>query len=406
MYNHTSQFEPLLIPSSQKQHYRHLTGLAQALCESDARLDAAIHKDAARALAKLVQGMNCYYSNLIEGHHTLPIDIERAMRSDFTATPTQSDLQRLAHAHIKTSAWAEPLDIVEYGIQRFILDAHAEFCRHLPDSMLTITLTDGGTNRMQPGQIRMHEVQVGRHIAPQATSIPAFMERYEAAYAPALRQASTGGLYKLEAIAAAMIAHHRLAWIHPFPDGNGRIARIVLDAMLKRCGVSGLTLWSMSRGLAKTQQEYKLRLAEADMPRMGDLDGRGNLSETKLAAFCEYALNTAIDQVRYMSGIFALDKLEQRVHHYFAHMRPDLRAESAHLYLEALTRGGFERGEAQRLTGLAERTARDTLSTLIKEGFLLSDTPKGRVRPSFPRHALGALLPNLFPAGDVDFVPS
>lgn len=406
MYDHPSQFEPLLIPSSREPHYRHLTGLAQVLCESDAQLGAALHPDAARALAMLVRAMNCYYSNLIEGHHTLPIDIERAMRSDFTDTPAQSDLQRLAHAHVQTSAWAEPLDIVEYGIQRFVLDAHAEFCRHLPESMLTIALPDGSTRPMQPGQIRTHEVQVGRHIAPQAASVPAFMERYEAAYTPILRPAKQGGLNKLEAVVAAMIAHHRLAWIHPFPDGNGRIARIVLDAMLKRCGVAGAALWSMSRGLAKTQQEYKLRLAEADLPRMGDLDGRGNLSETKLAAFCEYALHTANDQVRFMSGIFALDTIEQRVRHYFTHLRTDLRPESAYLYLEALTRGGFERGEAQRLTGLAERTARDTLSTLIKEGFLLSDTPKGRVRPAFPRHALGALLPNLYPAGDVDFVQS
>ncbi len=404
MYDHPSQFEPLLIPASREPHYRHLTGLAQTLCESDARLSAALHQDAAPALAALVRGMNCYYSNLIEGHHTLPIDIDRAMRSDFTDAPAQSDLQRLAYAHVQTSAWASPLDIAEYGIQRFILDAHAEFCRHLPDAMLSITLTDGSTSRMQPGKLRTHEVQVGRHIAPQASTVLAFMEKYEATYAPILRQASQGGLNKLEAIVATMIAHHRLAWIHPFPDGNGRIARIVLDAMLKRCGFSGAALWSMSRGLAKTQQEYKLRLAEADMPRMSDLDGRGNLSETRLAAFCEYALQNANDQVKFMSGIFALDTIGQRAHHYFTHMRTDLRAESAHLYLEALARGGFERGEAQRLTGLAERTARDTLSTLIKEGFLLSDTPKGRVRPGFPSHALGALLPNLYPAGDVDFV--
>ena len=124
----------------------------------------------------------------------------------------------------------------------------------------------------------------------------------------------------------------------------------------------------------------------------------------KLAAFCEYSLKAAIDQVKFMSGILALDSIEHRVRHYFSNMRTDLRAESAFLYLEALSRGGFERGEAQRITGLAERTARDVLSSLTKEGFLLSDTPKGRVRAGFPVKALGTFLPNLYPAGDVDFV--
>lgn len=404
MYSYPSQFEPLLILASSQAHYRRLISLAQELCELDARLDAAIHPDASRALSKLVQGMNCYYSNLIEGHHTLPVEIDRAMQHDFTATTSQTDLQRLAYAHLQTTAWSNSQDIIEYGIQSFVLDAHREFSRHLPETMLMIAMPDNTMMRMEAGQIRSNEVRVGNHIAPQSTSVAAFLERYAAVYTPILVNAKSGGLNKLEAIVAAMIAHHRLAWIHPFADGNGRIARIVLDAMLKRTGISGAALWSLSRGFAKTQQAYKQRLAEADMPRMGDLDGRGNLSETQLAAFCEYALQTAIDQVRFMSSLLALDTLEHRVLHYFRNIRTDLRPESAHLYLEALVRGGFERGAASRLTGLAERTARDVLSSLIHEGFLLSDTPKGRVRPDFPVHALGMLLPNLYPTGDVDFV--
>lgn len=402
MYDHPSQIEPLLIPASSPA-YRRLIGLAQELSEANARLDASVHRDVARALADLVCAMNCYYSNLIEGHHTLPIEIDRAMQQDFANAPSQSDLQRLAFAHIKTTEWAKPIDIAKHGIRKFILDAHGQFCKNLPDDILTITMPDGKIMRMVAGEIRANEVLVGTHVAPTFSSVNHFLARYEAVYLPVIRQADEDGLHKLEAVVAAMCAHHRLAWIHPFPDGNGRIARIVLDAMLKRSGIAATALWSMSRGFAKTQKDYKLRLAEADMPRMGDLDGRGNLSEAKLAAFCEYGLKTAIDQVKFMSGVLALDSIEHRVHHYFSNMRTDLRAESAYLYLEALARGGFERGEAQRITGLAERTARDVLSNLTKEGFLLSDTPKGRVRAGFPVKALGTFLPNLYPAGDVDF---
>ena len=401
MHDHPSQFEPLLIPESSKA-YRPLMGLAQELSEANARLDASVHKEVARALSDLVRAMNCYYSNLIEGHHTLPIEIDRALQRDFAGSPSQSDLQRLAFAHIKTTEWAHQIDIAEHGIQKFLLDAHRQFCKNLPDDMLTIRMPDGNIVKMAPGEIRSNEVLVGRHVAPAFTSIDQFLNRYESVYLPVIKQATENGIKKLEAIVAAMCAHHRLAWIHPFPDGNGRIGRIVLDAMLQRSGVEGTALWSMSRGFAKTQQEYKLRLAEADMPRMGDLDGRGNLSEAKLAAFCEYGLKTAIDQVKFMSAVLALDSIEHRVRHYFSNMRIDLRPESALLYLEALSRGGFERGEAQRITGLAERTARNVLSSLLKEGFLLSDTPKGRVRAGFPVKALGTLLPNLYPAGDID----
>lgn len=402
MYDHPSQFEPLLISAS-SPFYRKLIGLAQDLAEHNARLDASVHKDAARALSDLVRAMNCYYSNLIEGHHTLPIEIDRAMQKDLKESPSQSELQMLAFAHIKTTEWSSSINIVEHGIQRFILDAHAQFCKNLPVDMRMIKMPNGEIVQMLPGAIRTNEVKVGNHIAPKFTSIGQFMGRYESVYRPIFEKSTNDGLYKLEAIVAAMAAHHRLAWIHPFPDGNGRIARITLDAMLKSSSISGAALWSMSRGFAKTQREYKCHLAEADMPRMGDLDGRGNLSEAKFATFCEYALMTAIDQVKFMSKMLALDSIDDRVHHYFANMRLDLRPESAFLYLHALGYGGFERGEAQRITGLAERTAREVLSSLLKEGFLLSDTPKGRVRVGFPVQALGTFLPNLYPAGDVDF---
>jgi hypothetical protein len=138
---------------------------------------------------------------------------------------------------------------------------------------------------------------------------------------------------------------------------------------------------------------------------MGDLDGRGNLSELRLAEFCEYAMQTAIDQTAFMSRLFALDGLRERAEGYFQRVRFDLKPESAFVFLQAFKMGEIDRGEAIRVTGLHERTARNVLSTLIDEGFLRTDSPKGRVRTGFPVHALGSLFPNLYPAGDVDLKP-
>jgi len=123
-----------------------------------------------------------------------------------------------------------------------------------------------------------------------------------------------------------------------------------------------------------------------------------------LIQFCEYAINTAIDQARFLAQMFALDNFKSRAQHFFRKVRFDLKPESVYLYLQAFTNGEFVRMEAARITGLSERTARTVLSQLIKEGFLVSDTPKGKVRIGFPVHCLGSLLPNLYPAGDVDFV--
>ena len=51
--------------------------------------------------------MNCYYSNLIEGHYTHPVDIERALKDEYSADPEKRDLQLEAKAHIKVQEWID-----------------------------------------------------------------------------------------------------------------------------------------------------------------------------------------------------------------------------------------------------------------------------------------------------------
>ena len=399
MYDHPSQFEPLLI-SPERPSYRRLIGFAEELVESTSRLEALVPDKTAIGLRYLVDGMNCYYSNLIEGHHTRPIDIQQAMQRDFSGDKKQKDMQHLAEAHIRTTQWAKEVSLIDdIEITPFIIETHRRFCSGLPDSLLVLQ----DKSQMEPGSIRHGEVKVGRHVPPKHDAIGKFLTRFDSVYSRVLAKADSGGLEKLEAISASMMAHHRLVWVHPFSDGNGRVARIVLDAMLKRSGVASIGLWSMSRGLAKSEKEYKNKLDAADEPRMGDLDGRGNLSEQRLSEFCEFTLHVAKDQVDFMTKMFSLEKLEQRCWQYFNVMQDSIRPEAARLYLHAFQRGEFERGEAGRLTGLAERTARDALGSLVKTGFLVSDSPKGKVRAGFPLHALGTLFPNLYPAGDLDF---
>ena len=81
-----------------------------------------------------------------------------------------------------------------------------------------------------------------------------------------------------------------------------------------------------------------------------------------------------------------------------ARLHPRTAASLADLVLESvLLRGELARGEVDRMTGLSERTARTLLSTLISDGILGSDTPKGPVSLRFPLHAVERLFPRLFP---------
>lgn len=396
LYNDPVQMEPLFIERSRPLHAP-LLGLAHELSEASACLDAGLNPLTAGSLADLVAGMNCYYSNLIEGQRTLPVDIEQALRD--VRKPDQQRLKSLALAHVATDKWARTQPLDRQALRSFIEATHRRFCDDLPDELLRL---DDGT-LIEPGRIRQRDVRVGYHVAPAWQTLDAFLGRFVEAYGKSLEGAQQGGANKLDAIVASCCAHHRFVWIHPFLDGNGRVARILFDAMLRASGLNGAALWSMSRGFAKTVDDYMRCVAEADHPRMGNLDGRGNLSEKRLFEFCEYALRTAIDQARYMAGIFDLGKIAQRAQGYFQQVRFDLKGREAwELFMRAYVYGEFERGEAGRITGLAERTARELLNTLCDEGFLESETPKGKVRAGFPVHALGSLLPNLYPAGDLD----
>ena len=129
-------------------------------------------------------------------------------------------------------------------------------------------------------------------------------------------------------IIAMAAAHHRLNYIHPFPDGNGRVSRLMSHAMGLTAGIGAFGLWSVSRGLARgleSRREYKQMMDYADSHRQGDLDGRGNLSQKALVEFVEWFLRICLDQVEFMTGLFELDSLTTRLKNYaeIRAMRPE-----------------------------------------------------------------------------------
>src|SRR6202140_1569271 len=97
---------PLLI-SEDSRHRGGFADLALELSQKSAGFRRSLPPSLLASLADLVRAMNCYYSNLIEGHDTHPVDIERALKNDYSQDARKRDLQLEAKAHIAVQKWID-----------------------------------------------------------------------------------------------------------------------------------------------------------------------------------------------------------------------------------------------------------------------------------------------------------
>jgi Fic family protein len=372
-----------------------LAGLGWEVVRRAERLGSGLHSLTAAGLAGVVQVMNSFYSHLIEGHGTRPADLAAVLRGRSEGPPARRELQQLHFAHMATQlAMKKKLTAnAEEPIasEAFLQELHRTFYEALPASARIITGPAAPPDEVVPGEWRRFNVSVGRHLAPAWDKLPGFMARFAKVYAPCVRDTGPG-------LVACAAAHHRLAWIHPWADGNGRVARLFSEAWLIRSRVDAHGLWSIPRGLARRLTEYRAHLANADHKRENDFDGRGYLSRKALRAFCRFFLETCLDQLDYMNDCLAIDRLDQRMTG-FAKMKEatgDWPAGTSLVLREVCLRGEIPRGEVARLIGKSTRTAQGVISQLLTAGCLTSSSEKGPLRLGWPGEALQAWLPDVF----------
>jgi Fic family protein len=343
--------------------------------------------------------MNSYYSNLIEGHVTLPRDIERALAGDYSREPAKRALQQEAAAHVELEARMmrrlEAGDVPDPCSPEFLCWLHRSFYETIADEFRVVRSPNGREVRLVPGELRHDEVTVGAHYPPRSSALPAFLEHFNGGYDPRRLNA-------VQKVLATAASHHRFVWIHPFVDGNGRVGRLFTTAMLRIAQVDAGGLWSISRGMARTVNDYRAMLMAADAPRKGDLDGRGNLSDEGLTEFCRYFLETALDQVQYIRGLLNLDSLQSRILAY-GRREVDLGAlpkGSDEILRQAFLRGELSRGELHDMLGTSERQAARVASALVKSQLLVPATPSHRapLRLGFPSSAVFYYFPDLYPS--------
>ncbi|MES2531718.1 MAG: Fic family protein [Pseudomonadota bacterium] len=400
-YDAPHQFEPLMPGEAQLAP---LLELSSDLTRASTALGSSAIVAAQVELRSLLRSMNSYYTNRLEGEHTRPSEIEKALQRDFSQNADLARKQRLALAHILTEKHCE--DVIDQrlaageNVIKWLYSTDAVLWLHL---QLFAELTDDDRRLsdgtvMVPGELRQRQVAVGRHEPPTAESLPRFMARWSETYGLVRRGEAS--------IVAAAASHHRLAWIHPLLDGNGRVARLHTHLVLYAMGLTG-GLWSPLRGFARTEARYKAELQAADEHRRGDLDGRGNLTQAGLMDWIRYTLEVCVDQVRFMAKQLDVSGMRDRI---LAALTFEESTQRSGVRKEALVplhylfaaQPELSRADFKAMTGLGDRVATETLSALLRHGFLASDSPYGKVRFAVPRHALRFYFPALWPEAEQD----
>ncbi len=354
-------------------------------------------------LQTLLRSMNSYYTNKIEGQNTRPAEIEAALHKQFNASAVIARKQRLAVAHleaeIELEAQTDALSDAEMFSPDTVQQIHRTLYSRLPQADRT---TDEG-KEIIPGAFREENVRAGYHVAPLHEDIEGLLSVWFHGYSRI-----PGGEKRLIGVGCA---HHRLAYIHPFLDGNGRTARLHSHLVLHHMRLTG-GLWSVMRGLARNQEAYFTLLNNADLPRRHDADGRGALSQAELVLFAKFFLQTCLDQVEFMSGLLQLDSLRERVKDLVVWLEqnpgsiPASEPRVTKAAVEALQYvmfvGPLERGRFIAMMGVGERLGRRILASLLAYGILRSSSPRAAVEFAIPLHALRFLFPRLWPEAESD----
>jgi Fic family protein len=394
------QITPLL-PESER---RRLSELPLQIFEALGELKAHVSPAFRVRVAKMVRAINAHYTNLIEGQPTFPHDIEVSPHGRPPASEAEARRRRIGIAHDETEQWmfarleSEPK--LEIWSQRFICELHQALYERLDE--VDRWLYDEHGNKTRPllvGRIRESNAKVGHHIAPRHEELPRLLEQLFSIY-------RAENILPHRQVVAAAAAHHRLGFVHPFGDGNGRIMRLHSQACLFQAGLHAHGLWSLSRGLARNRSRYYEHLHAADQERGSDFDGRGPLSDTALARFCVFFLETALDQVRFMAQILDFRNLAPRVEAYARETNVFARAHvqrGSALLKELVVRGQLTRAEAAFIMDRKEGISRQIIQAAIHAGLVETENQKAPLMLKLSSNLHEAYFPRLYDTSMVNF---
>lgn len=236
-----------------------------------------------------------------------------------------------------------------------------------------------------PGQLREHNVTAGRYLAPQWQDVPELVDRFVrwlAELRGAVTPESPVRIRFVNAMLAAMLSHLYIAWIHPFGNGNGRLARLVEVQILSESGVVPIVATNLlSDHYNKTRDHGYYRALDA--------------ARADVISFIRYALDGFLDEVRAQIEVVKAENVqihwESYVYGVFGNM-PDTETRTRQRelalvmpedrWITAKDAADLNTRLARLYAKVGDRTPTRDLNDLSKLGLVLKDGRRYRARRS------------------------
>lgn len=372
-----------------------LDDLVMKVTANAAALGKGIHPLILDEIARLMVKVNSYYTNAMEGNPSKLKDIDAALakKLDRDKTKRNFQLEHVAHIEVEEAMLARLRAEPELRVcsEEFLRWIHACFFERLPPELRFAKTVSGALVSVEPGRLRDRGITVGRHEAPKTK---AEIEGCLATFEDLLSPEELSGPRKLLGLASS---HHRFLWVHPFPEGNGRVARLLTTAYGVRIGLGDRPLWTVARAFARNRDEYDAQLARADRPRRNSLDGRGPLSEEDLLAFCSYFLRCCDDQIGFMGAMLRFDELERRYERHVDRLTAEkmISKAGAKVLRRILLQGEVPRGEIPGICGVKQRRATQIAKELLSAKVARSGSAYGPLRLDISADMASVLFPAL-----------
>ena len=212
-------------------------------------------------------------------------------------------------------------------------------------------------------------------------------------------QSTLGEITELRRRLIAALAHHyHLVQTQPLSDGNGAVARLIVHTHFAQIGLHP-QLWSLSRGIARRQEEYHAALGITGGTQERQLASGFQRTDKASLTFIEFMLDVCHEEVDYMTTALSRHQLRESVAHAY---RINSRLTEAGVspktmpaLLALLIQGSLPRTEFVTFTGLPREAASDQLNRLLNLGIVVSppSNPQ-RLEVGLPAWFAQVLLPD------------